>query len=1227
MFIQNKTKKQTSHLPSHRFSAQLLLGLWCTLTVAEAFAASPGSLRMPRMEALEKLTVGPENHFQVAIGGNEDKIFFTRSSNLATRLFWRGLKGSGSLGQAQPLVKAEFDTKDPAISADSSRIAYTSFEMRARGDVCVQAVQDVLLEKAAKPVCADESSASEQPFWLSQQLLGFIRRPLGSSKAQLVSWNLQSGEKKVLLEDQIFSAHADAQGRWIVFASTADKKAGTEAFDLERVLKVFRIKDSRTWALNVSLPGLSGFPHFDERGESVYFAQFSNDTNGDARIDGNDNGVLFRIPVGQLESQGAAILPEQLTTADQNCNYPAPGRDNLFMTCAFEGALDVYRIPRTGLVPVAWTEQTLLDAYRTSRSIAERTLIINALRYRFEKYRNIESLEKTFSHHFLTGEYQAALYFLGFIEAGAPASDKPGYSVLRNLLEVMQYRARERLDQISPEFVSLLSEKRKILERENSGFKSFANLALAYVDLYSRNPAKAKERFMSANIAQQRSPLEQYVYFSLSRQLSDQKTISMDTWYDVASSVAQSGILSDESKAFVSSVIVGKIAETYKSPADRLARIQAIHVKVKSGSLIDTLLSSQEAVLRIAIARNETDEDKFFPEFNKIFAKTADQYYLNRAIAVQAVLTLAEFNKTRVMGFVATNWLSAAKLSDTEFMHARDQYVSVVLDKAYGFWAKQDSKSASQVYYSSVRLTDDQEAHLGFVTTLLQDNNRKLLDERYESLKSASFTAANLDFAKAAVLLFDDLARKDKDSIELLDDAEKLLLGLKDDGSRPAGKHFLLGYVSHEKMLRRMKGFTFDQDLSQAAHHQYMIALDLARKSPRMSAQILQNLAMLHLQTNRFGLASGFFAAREKIAFENEQLRQAFRWNFARALYRNGEFLRAAEVSQQALAAAKALKLSDEQLDGWLEKTAFYLSQADKFKEASEIYGQLVGRIEKRRDENALKALFMQGWTLMKSGQSKLAANAFDKAILLAEKTSSRKASGLPGDVVDFQPERYSALSWGFLTQMNTNASARVPLRENRMRIMGGWEKSLKSFALSKENWARFVLKDCSAQATDLWSANESAKSVQQFEKCLSLASETAEDSGEPADEAILETLRVGWMLSSRYTDKKIALSAKGLESYLNLGRRALSKLDSLAGASRPMANRWLRLKAEQSAARATLLAAGQRDFISRSDAIVELDSIAKSDRVELLNGDERNSLSAHVERIKKRVNQPGQGK
>lgn len=1193
----------------------LTLGALFSLVLGQSAASASTDVRMPRLESLEKLTVGPDNHFQVAITPSEDRIFFTRSTNLATRLFSRGLKDSRALGQVEPFVKAEFDTKDPALSPDGARIAFTSFESQARGDVCVQRVN---AEKTAEAICAGEKSASEQPFWLGNQKIGYIRRPTGSNKAQIMSFDLASKEKRTILEDQILSAHADSSVRWIVYSSVQGVAAREDS--IKRVLKVFRVSDGQSWPLKLALPGLPGFPRFDEKNEFVYFAQFSNDTNGDSKIDGNDNAVLYRMRTADLEEKSVSILPEQLTTAEQNCNFPAPGRDSLYMACAFEGALDVYRIPKTGLVPTQWSEKNLLDAYRTSRNIAERTLIINTLRYRFEAYRNSASLEKVLSQHILTGEYEAALHYLDFVEAAAPAAEKTGYALLRHLLEVLQYRARERLDQISPEFIALLAEKRRIFDKEKGAYRSFAQLATGFVELSLRKNLDAKNRLASVQLTFLRSSLEHYIYLNLAKSLFEQNAIPVQSWIDAVVRVSEQGVVSTESSSYLSAQILQKLAELHKSAADRSRAIGELRKKTKPGGVFDLVLSSQEFLLSVAKSTSEAEEDKWFAEFNKLLAKIDDQYFLKRVVSIQGVLTLAEFNKTRVMAYIDSNWLRSAKLSDTEYMLARDQYVSVVLDEAYSYWSQGKIKFASQVFYSSVRLTDDQESHLGFVTTLLEENNRKLLDERYASLKSASFSGANLDFAQAALALYDDLNRKEFADTKLLEDAEKRLNALKDDGSRPAGKHLLLGYIAHQKMLRAMKGFTFDQELSQQAHHQYMIALDLARKSVRMSSRILSNLGALHFQTGNFGMASGFFAAREKYGFENDNSRLAFLANFSKALYRNGEFPRAFTISTQGLELARKSLKDKEILNGWLEKTAFYASQASRFAEAATLYQQYLQANSQKEDENMLKVRLMTGWSLMRAGERKRATEHFDKLLNLADKLKSRKAQGVPGDVIDFHPDRYKALAYGFLTQVSAAPAARIPLRAERMKIVTSWKKELKSYALSEENWMRFVLKDCSAQATDLWLSGDVAASKTQLEKCLSTAADFAEDGGEPGDEQILETLRASWMLSHRYAEKKVALSGKGLEQYLSLSRRALSKLDALAGASRPMANRWLKLRAENLAARHIFLSAGQRDFISKPDLESELSKHASSERIELLSGEEREEFSRQMGLLRSRV-------
>jgi hypothetical protein len=207
---------------------------------------------------------------------------------------------------------------------------------------------------------------------------------------------------------------------------------------------------------------------------------------------------------------------------------------------------------------------------------------------------------------------------------------------------------------------------------------------------------------------------------------------------------------------------------------------------------------------------------------------------------------------------------------------------------------------------------------------------------------------------------------------------------------------------------------------------------------------------------------------------------------------------------------------------------------------------------------------------------------------------------------------------------MNNTPAGRIALRDNRMKIMLGWENSLKSFALSQDNWDRFVLKDCSAQAVDYWLIKNLEKSAKQMEQCLTRAAKAVEKSGEPADESTLETLRVGWMLSSRLRESNLGLTSSANDTYLSLSRRALSKLDSVAAASRPMANRWLRLKAEQTGVRAIMNGVNPRDAISKKQSLAELLQIGGSDRLELLNAEERQALAEHLGRIRAKVEQHG---
>src|SRR5690606_12476882 len=101
----------------------------------------------------------------------------------------------------------------------------------------------------------------------------------------------------------------------------------------------FDMASGKPVALDLDLPGVSGFPEFSNDGKYLYFTQFLNDSNRDAKIDGSDHGVVFRLPVSDLKERKKTLIPEQMTSVDRNCSYPSPGVESLYLTCAFFDSL------------------------------------------------------------------------------------------------------------------------------------------------------------------------------------------------------------------------------------------------------------------------------------------------------------------------------------------------------------------------------------------------------------------------------------------------------------------------------------------------------------------------------------------------------------------------------------------------------------------------------------------------------------------------------------------------------------------------------------------------------------------------------------------------------------------------------------------------------------------------------------------------------------------------
>ena len=114
---------------------------------------------------------------------------------------------------------------------------------------------------------------------------------------------------------------------------------------------------------------------------TLFFSHYLDDTNHDNVIDANDNSVVFRASIDSL-LKNDAVFPEQLTSTDSNCSFPKAYKNQLYVTCAFEGSLDIYRLPITGVVPSQWDEKLMMSAHETARTYQERILILNSLKFR-----------------------------------------------------------------------------------------------------------------------------------------------------------------------------------------------------------------------------------------------------------------------------------------------------------------------------------------------------------------------------------------------------------------------------------------------------------------------------------------------------------------------------------------------------------------------------------------------------------------------------------------------------------------------------------------------------------------------------------------------------------------------------------------------------------------------------------------------------------------------------
>ena len=967
--------------------------------------------RNNRILPLEKITVGPVDNYQAVIDEGNNALFFTRHQNLLSNLVKQDL----TTGITKYLLADDHDGKDPALSPDASQLAVTLFRFDALGDVCL------LPLKQGELKCITKSGSREwQPFWVSNNQVGYLRQSISQATTQLVIHSLTNQSDQVIVSGQLSAPAASANGQWLIYNREATKQQAGGLY-------LYNLADQKEHGpLQLDLPGNSSFAQFDAEQKFIYFSHYLNDTNNDQQIDAQDHSVLFRLPFAKALDTDNKHLPEQLTSVAQNCSFPAVTSKNVYMTCAFEGSLDTYSMPLSGQVPAQWQTEEINLAHAQASSYEERLLLLNTLRYRQEQT-SPAMLERLLSNHLALNEYTAASYYVEQL-AKSYQKNTDLADFFANLGVLLQLQAKQSLQ---PQGM-LTASYRQALQQEQQKLaakkRNPQNLVLfkAWINFLAKKPQEAK-RLLAGPMANDLHPLQVYLQLELANQLFADNPKALKTLFGQALAIEK---IPSEARLFyafqwlkqLSSPALGLTSEQQQAELERMAaNSRDERVKI--------LLLNEVDLLKLIAATEFDVERGYFTSFSQRLNPAKDDSQLRRLSHLRAIQLTGLAEKYNFMELMSRHWLTHTSISDPGFAQTAEYYGSINLSRAYGSLQQQENLTALNSFYALVRQTSDPEAiyqliYIGLqLDTKLQPRMELLLNQ----LMAEELIDKNDPVAAATLALLKNPQLETKGLEKLAAD----LQGYQPKGLNRGAADLLTGSIYHRLVLATQDGYNHNKSYYQQAHYHYMLGLDLAWNNQRTQAALLNNLGQLHLTVRNYGLASEFFAQRLRQPFITPEEELLTHWQLARSLYYSNRMQAASLQAEQALALSQ--QQDEQQALVALEKAGFYALQAKNFSQALQHYQALIatGQLKGR---NLSKAEFSLAYLNFKLGNSAPATAGFKR--VLEQLPHLSRAPFKQGQRPGFAPERLTLQSYGFLAQLANTPEEKLAWLEKRIQLL-----------------------------------------------------------------------------------------------------------------------------------------------------------------------------------------------
>lgn len=1015
----------------------IFIGLLATLGLPALCLAE--EWQKNRITPLEKITVGPWDNFESTVSAGDRVIYYTRDQNQIPSIYRHNLGDNDS----QQFIGEEGDAKDPILDPSAKLLAFTYYKNDAQGDICL-----LTLESQAIECVTDNKNIDESPFWLSPNKLGYLRRSIDSIQQQLVIYDLVDKSHQVIYQGFISSPTASPSGEYVVFNEVEES--------LSLRTKVLELPSKSVITPPAfDLPGTTGFLTFASNGEYLYFNRYLSDTNFDQLIDANDNSVAFRIPFQQWLRAKRSLLPEQLTSVENNCKFPIVSGSFLYLTCAFEGSLDIYRLPSDGAVASNWSEAQLWEAHQSARSYEDRLLTLNTIRYR-HSVNSPAMLERLLSNHLEIGEYTAASFYIKKLEKyyRNQQQEELGdfYAVLERIINLRSVKQQLPGDVVTARYERQVAQEKQFIAQNfpNANYIALANASFAL----ALNEWQASLEFLKQiSLADTPVPMFHYLVFSLYENLLDQQ--NSDALLELYPTMFNDSVIPEDARLYYAFNYLKRMTLSVQSASQRESTIAA-QIESTTTDVVRSLFEAELLSLQLIQAQEKSQRGNYFKQLTSLLKTHKDNITLRKIQHIRAIQNLGAANEFLYMELLSRNWLVSTHISEIEFYNVAEQYSVITMDKAYGFISDGELAKAFGTFYSSIRQTNDLEAHYQLITLGLMPEveRQKQLEEAYKTLENEKLLGEQKNYVLALRKVIEhDKAEKPDNA--LLNDSIVLLKAMPNVGPSTAMRELLLGYIYHQQLRVSAELFDFDKSLYQKAHYHYMMALDFGRNNTRIETTVWQNLAWLHFEVRNYGLSAKFFDNRLQLPFIKLDHEIQVRWAYAKALFYNYQNSKAFEQSEINLTLAKQ---DQKDLLPFVEKSAFYALQAKQYAQAIKYYEQLLQSKNQLSQHNLAKAYLGLSYALMKQDKKSEAQAFFNKVLETTNGLSALPQSSLR--LVRFEPRRLDILALGFLAQLYTSPEKKINALQQRLELLKGVKKQLDAFVLDEVKRLTMIIKD-----------------------------------------------------------------------------------------------------------------------------------------------------------------------